>query len=69
MSVYPGPFGGIDINLVGGQRLQVSGDKTSFMTEVNTAWGSVHSEQELLIINQDGEDFGHGGYLGSLIRY
>ena len=30
---YPSP-GGIDINLVGGQRLKVLGDKITFMTEV-----------------------------------
>ena len=30
---YPGPLGGIDINLVG-QRLGVSGDKTTFMTDL-----------------------------------
>jgi len=29
-----GPPGGIDINLVGCQRLGVSGHKTTFMTEV-----------------------------------
>ena len=43
---YPGPSGGIEINLVGGQRLGVSGDKTIFMTEVKTTWGTFHSEQE-----------------------
>jgi len=42
---YPGPPGGIDINLVGGQRLGVSGDKTTFMTEVKTTWVSFYSEQ------------------------
>ena len=28
-AVYPGPSGGIDINLVGGQRLNLSGDRLS----------------------------------------
>ena len=51
----------IEINLVGGQRLGVSGDKDMFMTEVKTTWGSFHqgyvnSEQEFLILDQDGED-------------
>ena len=54
---YPGPFGVIEINLVGGQRLGVSGDKAMFMTEVITTWGSFHSEREFLILDQDGEDF------------
>jgi len=40
---YPGPPGGIEINLVGGQRLRVSGDKTIFTTEVKTTWGTFHS--------------------------
>jgi len=50
---YPGPSGGIEINLV---VLGVSGDKTMFMTEVKTTWGTFHSEQEFLILDQDGED-------------
>ena len=50
---YPEPPGGIEINLVGGQRLGVSGDKAMFMTEVKTTWGSFHSEQEFLILDQD----------------
>ena len=33
---YPGPSGGIEINLVVGQCLGVSGYKTIFMTEVKT---------------------------------
>ena len=33
---YPGPPGGIEINLVGNQRIGLSGDKTTFMTEVKT---------------------------------
>ena len=53
---YPGPSGGIEINLVGGQRLGVSGDKAMFMTEVKTTWGIFHAEQEFLILDQDGED-------------
>jgi len=53
---YPGPPGGIDINLVGGQRLGVSGDKTTFMTEVKTTWRTFYSEQEFLILDQDRED-------------
>ena len=52
---YPGSPGGIDINLVG-QRLGVSGDKTTFMTEVKTTWGSFYSEQEFFVLYQDGED-------------
>ena len=36
--------------------LGVSGDKAMFMTEVKTTWGSFHSEQEFLILDQDGED-------------
>ena len=51
---YPGPPGGIEINLVGGQRLGVSGDKTMIMTEVKTTLGIFHSEQEFLILDQDG---------------
>ena len=46
---YPGPPGGIDINFVGGRRLEVSGDKATFMTEVKTTWVSFYSEQKLLI--------------------
>ena len=38
---YPGPPRGIDMNLVGGQRLNVSGDKTTFMTEVKQPIGDV----------------------------
>ena len=38
--LYPGPPGGIDINLVGDQRLGMSGDKATFMTEVKTTCGS-----------------------------
>ena len=37
-SFYPGPPGDIDINLVGGHRLGVSGDKATFITEVKTTW-------------------------------
>ena len=55
-AIYPGPPGGIDINLVGGRRLGVSGDKTTFMTEVKTMWGTFYSEQEFFILDQDGED-------------
>ena len=50
------PPGGIEINLVGGQRLGVSGDKTMLMTEVKTTWRIFHSKQEFLILDQDGED-------------
>ena len=53
---YPGPPGGIDINLFGVKRLGVSGDKTTFMTEVKTTWGSFYSKQDFLILDQDGED-------------
>ena len=53
---YPGPPGGFEIDSVGGQRLGVSGDKIMFMTEVKTTWGTFHSEQEFLILDQDGED-------------
>ena len=60
MHFYPGPPGGIDITLVGGQHLGVSGDKTSFMTEVKTTWGSFYPEQEYLILDQDGEDLVKG---------
>ena len=52
---YPGPPGGFEIDSVGGQRLGVSGDKIMFMTEVKTTWGTFHSEQEFLILDQDGE--------------
>jgi len=47
------PPGGIEINLVGYQHLRVSGDKTTFMTEVKTTWGSFYSEQEFLSLGQD----------------
>ena len=54
---YPGPPGDIDINLVGVQRLGVSGDKTTCMLEVKTTWGNFYSEQQFLILDhQDGED-------------
>ena len=36
---YPGILGGIDIYLVGGQRLGVSGDKTTLTTELKTNLG------------------------------
>ena len=52
---YPGPSG-VEIDLVCGLRLGVSGDKTMFMTEVKITWGTFHSEQEFLIMDQDGED-------------
>ena len=50
-ALNPGPPGGIDINLVGVQRLGVSGNKTTFMTEVKTTWGTFYSEQEFLILD------------------
>ena len=53
---FPGPPGRIEINLVGGQRLGVSGNKAMFMTKVKTTWQSFHSEQEFLILDEDGED-------------
>jgi len=34
----------------------VAGEKTTFMTEVKTSCGSFCSEQEFLILGQDGED-------------
>ena len=34
----------------------MSGDKTTFMTEVKTTWGSFYSEQKKLTFDQDGED-------------
>ena len=47
----PGPPGGIEINLVGGQRLGVSADKTMLMTEVKTTWGT-------FILNRNDFNFG-----------
>jgi len=52
---YPRPPGGININLIGGQRLKVSGDKANLMTKVKISLGSFFSE-EFLILDQDGED-------------
>ena len=57
MRFLSGSFRGIEINLVVGQCLGVSGDKTMLITEVKTTWGTFHSEQEFVIMDQGGEDF------------
>ena len=52
---YPDLPGGIDINLVGGQQfvLEYRGIRL-LLCWVNTTWGSFYSEQEFLILDQDG---------------
>ena len=45
-----GPFGGLKVKLVGGQTLQVAGDKVRIQTEVSTAMGKVRGLEEFLIL-------------------
>ena len=53
---YPGPSKGVKINLVGGQVLNVSGDRNLVQTEVGTNLGHFHSDQEFIVLDNDVED-------------
>ena len=49
-----GPFGGLEVKLVGGQTLHVAGDKVRIETEVATTMGKVR--EQFLIFDNDAED-------------
>ena len=51
----------VDINLVGGQRLGVSGDKTTFMTEIDL--GKYLVWTRIFNFGPRWRRFGYGGYL------
>ena len=56
MCFYPGSGKGMDVNLVGSQRFNISEDKATISTKVMTTWGHFYSEQEFLILDQDAKD-------------
>ena len=49
-----GPFGGLEIKLVGGQTLQIAGDKVRIRTEVAIAW--LVKREEFLNLDNDVKD-------------
>ena len=51
-----GPFGGLEVKLVGGQTFHVAGDKFRIQTEVATTMGKVRGVEEFLILDNDVED-------------
>ena len=51
-----GPFGGLEVKLVGGQTLHVAGDKLMVQTEVSITMGKVRGVEEFLILDNDAED-------------
>ena len=53
---YPGPSKGVHINLIGGQVLNISGDRVLVQTEVGTNLGHFHSDQEFMVLGNDVED-------------
>jgi hypothetical protein len=57
-----GPFGGLEVKLVGGQTLHVAGDRVRIMTEVATTMGKVRGVEEFLVLDNDAEDMVMGVY-------
>ena len=51
-----GPFGGLEVKLVGGQTLHVAGDKARNETEVANTMGKVQGREEFLILDNNEED-------------
>ena len=51
-----GPFGGLEVKLVGGQTLHVAGDKVRIQTEFATTMGKVRGVEEFGILDNDAED-------------
>jgi hypothetical protein len=51
-----GPKGGIDIQLVGGRSLNVTGDKVKLLVQVGTNMGCITSTNEVLILDDGAED-------------
>ena len=51
-----GPSEGLSINLVGGQTLDITGDRVLIQTEVGTNLRNFYSDQDFLIFDQDSED-------------
>ena len=71
MCIYPRHSKSININInkVGGERINVSGDKTTIVTEVKSTWGNFYSEEEFLILDQDEEDLVMGNiWYNSVMR-
>jgi len=50
---HPGPNKGININLVGGQILNVSGNPISVQTKVGTNIDNFHSDEEIMFLDND----------------
>ena len=57
-----GPFGGLEVKLVGRQTLNVSGDKVRIQTKVATTMGRVWGVKEFLVLDNDAEDIVMGVY-------
>ena len=57
-----GPFGGLEMKLVGGQTLHVAGDKVRIQIEVATTMGKVRGVEEFLFLDNDAEDMVMGVY-------
>ena len=57
-----GPFGGLEVKLVGGQTLHVAGDKVRIETEVSTIMGKVRGREEFVVLDNDAEDVVMGVY-------
>ena len=52
----PLPRRGVNINLVDGQVLNVSGDQILVQTKVGTNLGYFYSDQKFMVLDSDGED-------------
>ena len=57
-----GPFGGLEVKLVGGQTLHVAGDGVRILTEVANTMGKVQGVEEFLVLDNDAEDIVMGVY-------
>ena len=49
-------FDYVEVKSVGGQTLQVAGDKVRIQTEVDTTMGKIQGVEEFLILDNDAED-------------
>ena len=51
-----GPFGELEVKLVGGKTMHVASDKVTIRIEVSTTMGKVWGVEEFLILDNDAED-------------